>query len=72
MVKRCVNPEAQPMSELESLRRDTAAVRARVVADPTPVGHTPLTVDVAAMQAWLLRLVEESALPRSPWVGWVD
>jgi hypothetical protein len=72
--ERATNTEAAPISEREAMRRETETVRARVVADPAPVtdAHTPMTIDVAAMQAWLLRLAEERAVTRSPWVGWVD
>lgn len=68
MVKRPTNPEAAPISEREAMRRDTEAVRARVVTQPGHgVGHTPLVIDVAAAYAWLLQLAEERAVPRSPW-----
>ncbi len=63
MVKRATNPEAAPMSELESVRRDTDEVRASVAT-----GHTPMTIDQQVACAWLQRLEEERALPRSPWL----
>lgn len=65
-----INPEAAPMSEREAMRRDTEAVRAKVVADPQHIGgHTPLVLDIVGAHAWLLRLAEERALSRSPWTA---
>ncbi|HWB76431.1 MAG TPA: hypothetical protein VG755_15800 [Nannocystaceae bacterium] len=63
VVKRCTNPEAAPMSELESIRRDTddvnARVRRRVVVDGgEPAGFTPMQMS----PQMLARLVADGIL----------